>query len=144
MSQRFLASECIADGISFLAESFGNCTIYESPNERAPANVKRQNEIEIQFLAPPARYPFDRRGSPSRSHHTITLIRVSFIFRSPFLFFLTLHYSACPRKRTSTARQPPTLHAVPYEPLHRSSNFEVRRVFDVATNCSCLVHHAKQ
>lgn len=74
------------------SKSFGSCTICKSSR---PRSGKRQTaEWNRNSISRPSWYPFGARESPSWNHHTITLIRVSFIFRSPFLFFLTLHYVA--------------------------------------------------
>lgn len=57
------------------------------------------------------------RVSPSQNHHTITLIRVSFIFRSPFFFFLLL---PSPSRRANEAL-PSTVNEAALD----STNFEV-------------------
>lgn len=79
--------------------------------------VSARNEIETQFVVPHAalsRCP--RHVSPSQNHHAITLIRVSFIFRSPFFSFLLPPFLSS-RKRSSIP--------VNEEDTHESTNFEV-------------------
>lgn len=108
-------------------------TVLQSANlrGRAAANVKR-GEWNRNSISRPSLIPVRcARISPPWNHHTITLIRLSFIFRSPFLFLLILRL---PRKRAAPTTPQPSPSVVSC--YYGSSNFEVRTVFDVATNCS--------
>lgn len=87
-----------------------------TPRFSVMTDVSARNEIETQFVVPhaaPSRCP--RRVSPSQNHHAITLIRVSFIFRSPFFSFLLPPFLSS-RKRSSTPVN---------EDANESTNFEV-------------------
>lgn len=48
-----------------------------------PSPREMKSKRNLSFPMPPPRHV-----SPSQNHHAITLIRVSFIFRSPFFSFL--------------------------------------------------------
>lgn len=113
---------------------FDSFTIRKSPG---PHGGKRQtgrmkSKFNFSSLVIPVRCARISPVKPSHDYANSGIIYFS--FAPPFP-------SYPPRNRATP--QPSTL-SFGGGLLHGSSNFEVRRVFDVATNCSMHVRHAKQ
>ena len=139
---RFNVGSCFSDTKDSLDRSFGSCAICESSR---PRGGKRQtaewnrNSI-FPSLVIPVRCARISLVKPSHDYANSAIIYFSFTL--PFLSYPPLRRSLA--QTSPPNHHHPQLSPVPCELPRGSSNFEVRRVFDVATNCSCLVLHAKQ